>query len=1131
METSVNQTRKVELLQNPEYYLALAALFRDEARFLKEWIEFYRLMGVEHFYLFNHLSTDNYMEILAPYIQEGLVEVSNLTYEPKSPEEWRFYVQLKTYTDLSNAIKDDVEWLILVDTDEYLYPVIEQNISSVLKNYDTYASVAANWQLFGSNNVQYINQNELLIENLVKRDSVMNLHVKSIVKPRYVESFPYSHCANMKPGFSKVTENFQYIDGPLSLVPSYNVFVINHYISRDLDFFQTKKLSRVHLLSKDLSSEERAVKVNKLIEQNEKHSSIYDDKILRFAPYLKKQMFEDQDTEYTSSKLIDIGTNKKLAQLPSNLAYIIEVQNNTVLPYSVKNGYGYEPYIINKIMAFIQEGESYLEIGSGYGEFVMQISKKLGQNGKVYSYESDEDLYKYLTTNIFINDLYNIEFGEVIPGNICADVIRINSQGNECNLIKNIQNISANQRLFIKVQSDMKDCLRDLEVEGFSFIDINKYNEECSYLVYQQDYRLSAEDVTANKEILVIKEEEFEYFRKLFSVTKTCKELANQIMFNAATLGENEYIKLALSNGADINFYHEVLLGSALYYAIGHNRTETVELLIEAGADIELGFRKEISPLFFAVDEGSAHIVKLLLKAGAQVGGINSAFGATMLHIAAKKGYFEVAKLLLEYGANREIQAQGVSPFFIALQNNHLRIAIMLAGSEDNFYQQIQGTEYEDIYIEIDREKNLDSSITSKDGKLRLLYNNSIREKGDISVENNITVQQFTSDWFSLNIPIWNKYKDFFYNKPNIKCLEIGSFEGRSIIYVAENFCNGNQSYIDALDTWEGSIEHAQIYKENLYDRFIGNVNKYILEGRINVYKNYSLNTLIQFVQEVKLGSKDKYDFIYIDGSHTAKDVLIDAVLSWELLKINGIMIFDDYAWYEHYRESSRDEMTPRPAIDGFLASYKGAYNILHKEDQVHILKLKENRAVDDNLYDFVISQNIEGIKSSLAQGAEIDFLHPIGATALNIAVEKGFYAVTSLLLEKGANPNISGRIGVSALYQSAVDNNYEIAKLLLANNANTEFALSTGATPLFAASYFGFDDMVKLLLEYGAYREVQVQGISAFYVALQNDHLNTAIILAGSKQNFCQQIIETEYEIQYVELCGNNENAMEILN
>ena len=43
------------------YYLSILAIFKNEAMNLKEWIEHYILNGVEHFYLINNGSTDNFL--------------------------------------------------------------------------------------------------------------------------------------------------------------------------------------------------------------------------------------------------------------------------------------------------------------------------------------------------------------------------------------------------------------------------------------------------------------------------------------------------------------------------------------------------------------------------------------------------------------------------------------------------------------------------------------------------------------------------------------------------------------------------------------------------------------------------------------------------------------------------------------------------------------------------------------------------------------------------------------------------------------------------------------------------------------------------------------------------------------
>ena len=54
--------------QQKKYTVAVCAIFKNESVFLKEWLEYHLLIGVEHFYLYNNFSEDNYQDILAPYL-------------------------------------------------------------------------------------------------------------------------------------------------------------------------------------------------------------------------------------------------------------------------------------------------------------------------------------------------------------------------------------------------------------------------------------------------------------------------------------------------------------------------------------------------------------------------------------------------------------------------------------------------------------------------------------------------------------------------------------------------------------------------------------------------------------------------------------------------------------------------------------------------------------------------------------------------------------------------------------------------------------------------------------------------------------------------------------------------------
>jgi len=59
-----------------------------------------------------------------------------------------------------------------------------------------------------------------------------------------------------------------------------------------------------------------------------------------------------------------------------------------------------------------------------------------------------------------------------------------------------------------------------------------------------------------------------------------------------------------------------------------------------------------------------------------------------------------------------------------------------------------------------------------------------------------------------------------------------------------------------------------------------------------------------------------KADLIYVDGSHFAKDVLTDAAISFEMLNVGGVMLFDDaVSW--RYGQVIQD--SPKIAIDAFI--------------------------------------------------------------------------------------------------------------------------------------------------------------------------------------------------------------------
>ena len=192
--------------------------------------------------------------------------------------------------------------------------------------------------------------------------------------------------------------------------------------------------------------------------------------------------------------------------------------------------------------------------------------------------------------------------------------------------------------------------------------------------------------------------------------------------------------------------------------------------------------------------------------------------------------------------------------------------------------------------------------------------------------------KEFSNDWFTPNIPNWlctfEEYR--LAERDRIDALEIGSFEGCSSAFIAEQFKTVN---LTCVDTWVGNDENQGTdYVDTIEQKFDNNVREF--SGKIVKFKGTSFS----FFQTCN--KRNIYDFIYVDGSHRVDDVIIDAVKSFDLLKIGGVMIFDDYLW-KYYPKASDN---PCAAINAFLKFKKGDYKIAYVGYQLHLVKTKDRQ-------------------------------------------------------------------------------------------------------------------------------------------------------------------------------------------
>lgn len=144
-------------IKDKKYNVSICAIFKNEAPYLKEWLEFHHLVGVEHFYLYNNNSEDDYLSVLHPYIDRGWVTLVQWPYNQK---------QMESYQDCIAKYASETKWLGFIDLDEFVVPKSTDCIYDFLKPFEKKAgAVNIYWRLYGSSGRMERDLNSLVCED------------------------------------------------------------------------------------------------------------------------------------------------------------------------------------------------------------------------------------------------------------------------------------------------------------------------------------------------------------------------------------------------------------------------------------------------------------------------------------------------------------------------------------------------------------------------------------------------------------------------------------------------------------------------------------------------------------------------------------------------------------------------------------------------------------------------------------------------------------------------------------------------------------------------------------------------------------------------------------------------------
>ena len=198
---------------------------------------------------------------------------------------------------------------------------------------------------------------------------------------------------------------------------------------------------------------------------------------------------------------------------------------------------------------------------------------------------------------------------------------------------------------------------------------------------------------------------------------------------------------------------------------------------------------------------------------------------------------------------------------------------------------------------------------------------------------------KFTETWFDPMIPNWEQVFKMRQDKPIERVLEIGSYEGRATVYLCSEILKPGTKY-DVVDTFGGSLQESGMagtaerldQDDFIYNNFKHNISQHP-EIEFEIHRGYSQHILPKLLQEER-----QYDVIYVDASHEADDTFVDAYYAHRMLKVGGLLIFDDYLWKDP--ERSHPLHSPELGIRMFFSMYENSYGLIGEGYQVYVEKV-----------------------------------------------------------------------------------------------------------------------------------------------------------------------------------------------
>ncbi len=222
----------------PDCALAVAAIVKNEAPYLNEWISYHIRIGVGKFYIFDNDSTDCTRELLQPLIADGRVVYHRLSGKQRQIDAYN--LALRKYGRLHR-------YIAMIDLDEFIYVTdgkrLVDRLDDFFEMYPNAGGCALNWAIFGSSG--YREKPDGLVTQTYLHRSVQdfpkNRHIKTVCIPERVWGFPNPHYAVYRRRYGAFTFSGERVEGAMSNTVDWSSVRLNHYFTKSYSEFLEKR--------------------------------------------------------------------------------------------------------------------------------------------------------------------------------------------------------------------------------------------------------------------------------------------------------------------------------------------------------------------------------------------------------------------------------------------------------------------------------------------------------------------------------------------------------------------------------------------------------------------------------------------------------------------------------------------------------------------------------------------------------------------------------------------------------------------------------------------------------------------------------------------------------------------------